>query len=102
MGFLTLIGHQLKLDDLVEEINEHHVGTWTQMLQNSNTPIMHSALDAYMDKYALSRHKLAYSNNKIKNIIGYQLKYPLFNHETLKEVVEKWKDEGTWPRLDGY
>ncbi|KIK98834.1 hypothetical protein PAXRUDRAFT_823446 [Paxillus rubicundulus Ve08.2h10] len=93
---------KFKLDELVEEINEHHVGTWTQMLQNSNTPIVHSPLDAYMDRYALSRHKLAYNNNKIKNIIGYQLKYPLFNHETLKEVVEKWKDEGTWPRLDGY
>ncbi|KAF9239678.1 hypothetical protein BU15DRAFT_46609 [Melanogaster broomeanus] len=90
-----------KLDDLVEEINEHHVGTWTEMLQSSNPPTLHTPLNAYMDKYALSRHKLAYNNGRIKNVVGYQLKRPLFNHETLKEVVEKWKEEGTWPRLDG-
>ncbi|KAF8123778.1 hypothetical protein EV363DRAFT_1587130 [Boletus edulis] len=92
---------KLKLDDLVEEINEHHVGTWTEMLQRSNPPITHTPLNAYMDKYALSKHKLAYNNEKIKSIVGYELKRPSFDRETLREVVEKWKEEGTWPRLDG-
>ncbi|KIJ60624.1 hypothetical protein HYDPIDRAFT_116923 [Hydnomerulius pinastri MD-312] len=91
---------KLKLEDLVEEINEHHVGTWTEMLQSSKPPIVHTPLNAYMDKYALTRHKLAYNNGKIKNVVGYQLKRPLFDHETLKEVVEKWKAEGSWPQLD--
>lgn len=96
-----LTAHQLKLDDLVEEINEHHVGTWTEMLQHSNPPITHTPLTAYMDKFALSKHKLAYNNGKIKSVVGYQLKRPLFDHEALREVVEKWKEEGTWPRLEG-
>ncbi|KAG8217295.1 hypothetical protein J3R82DRAFT_5390 [Butyriboletus roseoflavus] len=99
-NFETTIA-KLKLDDLVEEINEHHVGTWTEMLQHSDTPITQTPLNAYMDKFALSKHKLAYNNGKIKSVIGYQLKRPLFNHETLREVVEKWKEEGTWPRLEG-
>lgn len=92
---------QLKLDDLVEEINEHHVGTWTEMTQQANPPITHTPLTAYMDKHVLSKHRLAYNNGKIKSIVGYQLKRPLFDREALREVVEKWKEEGTWPRLDG-
>ncbi|KIO04141.1 hypothetical protein M404DRAFT_26703 [Pisolithus tinctorius Marx 270] len=88
---------KLKLEDLEEEINEHHVGTWTEMLQLSNPPVTHTPLNAYMDKYALSRHRLGYSNDKIKRILGYQLKRPKFCQETLQEVVDKWKAEGSWP-----
>ncbi|KAH7889931.1 hypothetical protein F5I97DRAFT_1941146 [Phlebopus sp. FC_14] len=91
---------KLKLEDLVEEINEHHVGAWTEMLQNSKPPIAHTPLNAYMDKYMLSRHRLAYSNAKIKSVVGYKLKRPIFCHETLKEVVDNWKAEGSWPILE--
>lgn len=101
MHVVMLTVCQLKLEDLVEEINEHHVGTWTEMLQQSNPPITHTPLTAYMDKYALSKHKLAYDNGKIKRIVGYKLKRPLFDRASLTEVVEKWKEEGTWPRLEG-
>jgi hypothetical protein len=27
---------------------------------------------------------------------------PEFNHETIKEVVDKWKKEGIWPNLDWF
>ncbi|KAH7921728.1 hypothetical protein BV22DRAFT_1107017 [Leucogyrophana mollusca] len=100
--FVTNTVAKFKLDDVVEEINEHHVGTWTEMLQTSNPPISHTPLNAYMDKYALSRHRLAYNNGKIKGVVGYKLKRPDFCHETLKEVVEKWKAEGSWPILEGH
>lgn len=92
---------KLKLDDVVEEINEHHVGTWTEMLQTSNPPIVQTPLDAYMDHWALSRRKLSYNNSKIKNVIGYKLIRPQFTHDALREVVDKWKAEGSWPALEG-
>ncbi|EGO21626.1 hypothetical protein SERLADRAFT_351071, partial [Serpula lacrymans var. lacrymans S7.9] len=85
--------------NVVEEINEHHVGVWTEMLSSSNPPITQTPLTAYMDTFTLSRHKLAYSNNKIKEVMGYKLKRPEFNHDTIKEIVEKWKAEGSWPNL---
>ncbi|KAG2115193.1 uncharacterized protein F5147DRAFT_676559 [Suillus discolor] len=92
---------KLKLDDVVEEINEHHVGTWTEMLQTSNPPIVQTPLDAYMDHWALSRRKLSYNNSKIKKVIGYKLIRPQFTHDALREVVDKWKAEGSWPALEG-
>jgi hypothetical protein len=93
--------HQFKLDDVVEEINEHHVGGWTEMITTSKPPIPNTPLSAYMDNYSLSKHVFALDNGKIKNVVGYKLKRPNFNHATIKEIVEKWKDEGSWPVLEG-
>ena len=70
------------------------------MRQLSTVPVTHTPLNAYMDKYALSRHRLGYSNDKIKRVIGYRLKRPQFCQETIKEVVDKWKAEGSWPVFD--
>jgi len=91
---------KLKLDDVVEQINELHVGGWIQMLQASNPPIHNSPLSAYMDTHQLAKHKLGYSNAKLKEVIHYKLKRPQFSQENLKEVVDKWKAEGIWPVLD--
>ncbi|KAG6909835.1 hypothetical protein DXG01_015108 [Tephrocybe rancida] len=85
--------------DHVEDINEHHVGGWTEMLTISKPPIPNTPLSAYMDSFALSKHIVAFNNTKIKEIVGYKLKRPLFNHETIKEVVDKWKDENTYELL---
>ncbi|KAJ3979181.1 hypothetical protein F5890DRAFT_1641432, partial [Lentinula detonsa] len=89
------------MDDAVEDINEHHVGGWTQMIQNSKPPIPNTPLSAYMDKYALETHIVALSNTKIKEVIGYKLKRPQFNHDGIKDMVDEyeWKEEGNWPIL---
>jgi hypothetical protein len=88
------------LDDVVEDVNEYHVGAWTEMLQASKPPIQNSPLTPYMDAHSLAKHSLAYNNAKIKEVVGYKFKRPQFAQETLKEIVEKWKAEGSWPTLD--
>ncbi|KAJ7684710.1 hypothetical protein DFH06DRAFT_1073589 [Mycena polygramma] len=90
----------LKLKDVLEEINEHHVGGWTEMITTSNPPIPNTPLSAYMDKYTLEKHIVAFSNNKLLEVTGYKLKRPQLDHDTVKEVVDKWKSEGSWPILD--
>ena len=89
---------QLK-DDAVEEINEHHVSAWTEMITNSKPPIPNTPLSAYLDKYALEKHSVAFSNKRLKEMVGYQLRRPRFNHEAIGEVVNNWKSEGSWPNL---
>ncbi|KAJ2931429.1 hypothetical protein H1R20_g5726, partial [Candolleomyces eurysporus] len=90
----------LKLMDDMEDINEHHVSGWTEMLQNSKPPITSTPLTGYMDKYSLDKHVVAFPNTKIKEVLGYQLKHPKFSHEAIKEIVDKWKDEGSWPIVE--
>ncbi|KAG6854957.1 hypothetical protein C0991_009780 [Blastosporella zonata] len=86
--------------DRVEDINEHHVGGWTEMITTSKPPIPNTPLTAYMDSFALSKHVVAFNNKKIKEIMGYKLKHPFFTPEIIKEIVHKWKEEGSWPVFD--
>ncbi|KAF9262204.1 hypothetical protein L218DRAFT_1042950 [Marasmius fiardii PR-910] len=86
-------------DQVVEDINEHHVGGWTTMIQSSNPPIPHTPLSAYMDQFALEKRTVTLSNAKLKKVVGYKLKRPEFKHDAIKEIVDKWKDEGSWPIL---
>lgn len=88
------------MDDVVEEVNEHHVGKWTEMLQASNPPIQNCPLTAYMDTQSLTKHNLAYNNTKIKEVVQYKLKRPQFTQELLKDIVDKFKADGIWPILD--
>ena len=90
----------LQILDDIEDINEHHVSAWTEMLGKSKPPILNTPLTAYMDKFMLEKKTVSLDNSKMKQIIGYKLLKPEFNHETIKEVVDKWKEEGIWPNLD--
>lgn len=85
--------------DIVEDINEHHVGAWTEMITTSTPPIPNTTLTAYMTNYNLAKHVLGYNNTKMKTVLGYQLKRPKFDESTIKEIIDKWKVEGTWPSL---
>lgn len=70
------------------------------MITKSNPPCPNTHLSAYMDTFALSKHVVAFSNTKIKNTVGYTLKKPNMTAEVLREIVDKWKEEGSWPKLD--
>ncbi|KAF8919633.1 hypothetical protein CPB85DRAFT_1373390 [Mucidula mucida] len=86
-------------DDIVEDINELHVSAWTEMVTKSNPPCPNTPLSAYMDQYNLEKIVVGLSNDKIKQVVGYQLKRPNYDHETIKDTIEKWKAEGSWPVL---
>jgi hypothetical protein len=86
--------------DEVEDINEDHVGGWTQMLMESKPPITKTPLTAYMDKEALEKRVIGFNNAKFKRVVGYSLKRPDFTHDAIKEIVDKWKEEKSWPNLD--
>ncbi|TRM59392.1 hypothetical protein BD626DRAFT_550238 [Schizophyllum amplum] len=90
----------LKMVDVVEDINEHHVGGWTDMIQKSNPPIPNTPLSAYMDAYQLEKHVVAFNNAKIKQVLGHTLRKPKFEHDAIRDVVDKWKEEGSWPILE--
>ena len=62
---------------------------WTEMVTKSNPPVTNIHYSAYMDLYHLKRHVVAFDASKFKNVIGYQLRRPQVNHETLKEIIDK-------------
>ena len=92
---------QFRLEEVVEEINDTHVSAWATMLTTSNPPVPNTHLSAYMDTFSLSKHCMAFSNAKIKKVLGIKLKRPYMTQDVGREIVNKWIDEGSWPRLDG-
>lgn len=87
-------------DDHVDEINDLHVNKWAEMRILSQPPVANEHLTAYMDKYALDKHSIPLSNGRMKTILGYQLRKPLFTKETIIGMVEQWKEERTFPCLE--
>ncbi|KAH9001467.1 NAD-P-binding protein [Lactarius akahatsu] len=98
-NFVTSAMIRFRLEDVVEDINESHVGAWAEMLTKSDPPVTKTPLSAYMDTFSLSKHTVAFSNNKIQRILGYQLKRPNMTSDVLYEIVDKWKTEGSWPSI---
>lgn len=70
------------------------------MITTSNPPIPNTHFTAYMDVYQLKKHVIAFSAEKLKKVVGYQLKRPEINKETIGETIEKLKEEGSWPNLE--
>lgn len=97
---MTSTAAKFKLEDIVEDINEEHVGAWTTMITNSTPPIPNTPLSAYMDTYLLDKHPFGLSNQKIMDVVGYSPKVPEINEKVILEMVQKWKDEGSWPVME--
>lgn len=70
------------------------------MITAADPPIPNTPLSAYMDESILAKMHIAFSNDKIKNVVGYTLQNPQFSRATLQEVVDKWKTEGSWPNIE--
>lgn len=84
---------------MVEDINEAHVGEWTRMITTSNPPVPNTPYTAYMDVYMLKKHVITFNAQKLKNVVGYQLRHPKMTNEVLQEIIDKLKAEGSWPNF---
>lgn len=69
------------------------------MITKSNPPVPNTPLSAYMDQYNLEKIVVGFSNEKMKEVVGYKLSKPQYSHETIKDTIDKWKAEGSWPNL---
>ncbi|KAI0080603.1 hypothetical protein K474DRAFT_1657758 [Panus rudis PR-1116 ss-1] len=97
--FVTNTIAKFKLEDVIEEINETHVGAWSEMITTSTPPVPKTHYTAYMDIYQLKKHVIAFNADKLKHITNYKLRRPQINQETIGEIIEKLKAEGTWPNV---
>ncbi|KZT26497.1 hypothetical protein NEOLEDRAFT_1177498 [Neolentinus lepideus HHB14362 ss-1] len=94
---------KINMDELAEDINEDHVGTWTEMITTSKPPVPNTPLSPYIHPQVVGlfeKQSIGLDNSKIKKTVGYTLKRPTYGIDELKEVIEKWKAEQNWPILD--
>ena len=67
------------------------------MITKSKPPMTNNHYSAYMDIYLLKKHIVSFNAQKIKEVVGYKLRRPNINADTVKEIVDKLKAEGSWP-----
>ncbi|KAH8108153.1 hypothetical protein BXZ70DRAFT_997648 [Cristinia sonorae] len=99
-SFFINTAAKFKLEDLVEEINEAHVGEWTRMITTSNPPIPNTQYTAYMDLNKLKKSVIAFDATKIKSVVGYKLRHPTLTNHVMQNIIDKLKAEGSWPNLE--
>lgn len=89
----------MKTDEALEEINETHIEAWSRILSKANPSVDNTPLSPYMEAFMLEKRSFAYNGDKIKKILGYQLKHPTFGSNTVEETIDYFKEEGIWPNV---
>lgn len=93
----TLSLQKRDLREIADETNDEHMESWGELILTSSPPVPQTPLTPFIDTHQLEKHSLAYSNEKIKRILGYKFKYPTFNAEAVAEIIQSFQEEGTWP-----
>lgn len=99
-GTLVNLKANLGSDGMVEEINSKHVEAWTEICLKSDPRIINPTVQAYIDGHLLSKYYISYNGDKIKNVVGYQLKRPKLDVASLREVVESFRKDNLWPNYE--
>jgi hypothetical protein len=79
-----------------------HMEGWTQILQNSNPPVLNSPLSPYAFPYQLDKHGFSGDGAKLRAVTVYEFRKKKFDVATVKEVIESFRKEGTWPETPLY
>ncbi|KAG8932170.1 hypothetical protein FRC03_005359 [Tulasnella sp. 419] len=99
-GFVVNTKVKMDYDSMVEDINEKHMQAWTEIILKANPPVPNTPITAWIDGHMLAKYSVAYTGDKIKRVVGYQLTKPQFNVESVQEIIDLFKAEGTWPNLE--
>jgi hypothetical protein len=86
---------QLKLDELVDEANDGHMGPWEELLQAKK--ITHTPLNPYLEKELLYNNPLAVDGTKMTSI-GFQCSCPKLTKPLLEDSINYWVSLNLFPR----
>ncbi|KAF8522110.1 NAD-P-binding protein [Hysterangium stoloniferum] len=90
---------QLTPENTLEEINETHLEAWNRLIAKAHPPVPNTPLNPYMEAYMLEKRSFAYKGGKIQKILGYELRHPKFGVDTIRGVIDSFKEEGVWPNV---
>jgi len=89
-------------DSILQEINNDHTSTWLELNLKSDPPVDQRTsrwFHCYLNAQMLKRNVIAFNADKIKNVIGYKIRRPHINNETIGEIVTKLRAEHSWPTI---
>lgn len=74
-----------------------HFEPWPEMLSKSMPPIINTPFTPTLPEALLSKHHIALDGTKIRQVIGWQPKFPKMTVAVIQDQLDKFKEEGVWP-----
>ncbi|OAV86191.1 hypothetical protein PTTG_30034 [Puccinia triticina 1-1 BBBD Race 1] len=88
---------KLNMIDVIEDVNEKHCEPWPEMLSKSNPPITNTPFTPNLPWALLTKNHIAFDGSKIKEVVGFKVKFPGMTEEVIREQVQKFILDGVWP-----
>ncbi|POW01894.1 hypothetical protein PSTT_12161 [Puccinia striiformis] len=88
---------KLNMIDVIEDVNEKHCEPWPEMLSKSSPPITNTPFMPNLPKSLLTKNHIAFDGTKMKEVIGFKLKFPSMTEEVIRDQVDKFIADGVWP-----
>ena len=77
--------------------NAQHCEPWPEMLSKSNPPITNTPFTPNLSRALLTKNHIAFDGSKIKEVVGFKVKFLGMTEEVIQEQVHKFILDGVWP-----
>jgi hypothetical protein len=94
MNFLNFV--QLDMNDVIDEINDKHMGPWADLCQNdgvANTP-----LNPFLHSDTLAKKNISLSGKKLSDAGFTDFEHPTVTKELLLEIIEDFVELKMFPK----
>lgn len=88
---------QEDLNETAQEVNNDHAEAWQELIENSDPPVPRTPLSSYIELHKFERRAISMTNDKIKKVLGFELKHPKFTAAEVQSIVDSFIEEGSWP-----
>ncbi|TID16420.1 NAD dependent epimerase/dehydratase family protein [Venturia nashicola] len=86
----------LKLDNVVDELNDDTLDIWAELQQESKTSET-TPLNPFMEKELLKDNHLSLDGTAFVKETGFQYKHPTVTKQEVEAVIESYKRMNWWP-----
>ncbi|EED16883.1 epimerase/dehydratase family protein, putative [Talaromyces stipitatus ATCC 10500] len=95
-GMLVSQLARLKLNDIVDEMNEEMLQAWADMLEEKGIT-RPGPISPFIEIDMLSDNDLCIDGSLFESTTGFQLEYPRFSSDSIREVIASYERMGWWP-----
>lgn len=94
----TFMSHlaRMRLNEIVDEMNEEMLQAWAEMLEDKGIT-RPGPISPFVEVDMLSENDLCIDGSLFEATTGFQLEYPLFSADSIREVIASYERMGWWP-----
>lgn len=87
---------RMNMDNVLEDINEHVMGPWADLLAAANIT-RPGPINPFMEKELFKDENLCLNGSRLEEVVGFKYDRPLLRREDMEEMIESFKAMNWWP-----